>query len=98
MNSDRDLKVPEEVTSDANAQEVARAWVANGGLVCALRPTAWEDGQSWGLVLADLARHVANALQETSGIDAAETLDQIQSVFFAELNEPTDDPTGHFVD
>ena len=43
QNEDRDLGVPSEVMSDAKAREVLRAWVANEGLVCALRPETWPD-------------------------------------------------------
>jgi hypothetical protein len=53
----RDLAVPPEVEKDASAREVFRGWVANGGFVCALRPETWKNRASWGIVLADAARH-----------------------------------------
>jgi len=66
-NKDRDLAVPSEVEADPKAREVLRAWVANGGLVCALRPETWSETSNWGIVLADLARHVANAVHDLKG-------------------------------
>jgi hypothetical protein len=93
----RDLTVPEEVTSDPKAREVLRAWVANDGLVCNLRPETWEDAASWGIVLADVARHVANAVRDLKGTDPDETLRQIQKIFNCELSGPTDEPSGHFL-
>jgi len=57
-NADRDIGVPSEVESDTKAREVLRFWGANGGLVCALRPVTWPDASSWGIVLADVTRHV----------------------------------------
>ena len=94
--ADRDLAVPSEVESDPKAREVLRAWVANGGLVCALRPEAWPDASSWGIVLADVARHVANAVRDLKGDEVAVTIERIRDLFNAELANPTDEPTGHF--
>ena len=90
------LDVPGEVTGAERAQEVLRAWVADGGLVCALQPDAWENTAAWGLLLADLARHVANATRELNGVEPAVTLAGIRAMFEAELDAPTDEPTGHF--
>ena len=94
--TDRDLAVPEEVLRDPNAREVLRAWVANGGLVCNLRPETWEDAGSWGIVLADVARHVANAVKDLKGVEQSMTVARIKALFNAELSNPTDEPTGHF--
>ena len=60
----RDLSIPGEVVRDSKASEVLRAWVANGGLVCSLRPEIWEEPGYWGILLADVARHVANAVND----------------------------------
>lgn len=95
-NKDRDLAIPSEVKQDANSREVLRAWVANGGLVCSLRPETWDEPCAWGIVLADVARHVANATQDLKGTTAAATLERIRATFNSELAEPTDEPTGHF--
>jgi len=91
-----ELTVPREVLADSESQEIMRAWVANGGLVCSFRPTIWEDPGNWGIALADLARHVANAMHEHRGDDPAGTTKRIQEVFNAELEAPTDTPSGYF--
>ncbi len=90
------LDVPGEVAGAERAQEVLRAWVADGGLVCALQPDAWENTAAWGLLLADLARHVANATRELKGVEPAVTLAGIRAMFEAELDAPTDEARGHF--
>ena len=97
MKNDRDLGVPAEVIRDPKANEVIRAWVANNGLVCALRPTTWEKSWAWGIVLADVARHVANALRDERGDEPSLTLKGIQEVFNREMADPTEEPTGSFV-
>jgi len=93
-NPKRDLTVPGEVARDPKASEVLRAWVANGGLVCSLRPELWDDPANWGILLADVARHVADAIHELNGADPDETIAQIQDNFNNELDDPTDEQTG----
>jgi len=95
-NPKRDLTVPGEVARDPRASELLRAWVANNGLVCSLRPEIWDDPANWGILLADVARHVANAIEELNGSDPEETLAAIQDLFNRELSNPTDESTGSF--
>ena len=98
MSDDGDLPVPDDVAVDPNAQEVFRAWVANGHLVCALRPTRWKDSSAWGILLADAARHVANAIRDDVGEEPAITVTRIRDMFNRELTDPTDEPTGDFLE
>jgi len=96
MSNDRDLPVPGDVAADAKAVEVFRAWVANDGLICAVRPTTWKDPSAWGIVLADAARHVANAIRDEVGDEPSVTVAKIREMFNRELAAPTDEPTGSF--
>jgi hypothetical protein len=86
MMNNRDLAVPDEVLLDANSVEVLRAWVANGRLVCALRPATWKDPAAWGVVLADTARHVANAIRDEIGGEPSAVLATISEMFNREIN------------
>jgi hypothetical protein len=54
--------------------------------------TAWEEPAAWGLLLVDVARHVAKAYAN-AGHDEAETLARIRQFFDAEWSHPTDTPT-----
>jgi hypothetical protein len=45
-------------------------------------------------MLADLARHVANAYEELGGREKAETLVRIRTAFEAEWDNPTDEARG----
>jgi Domain of unknown function (DUF5076) len=98
MKKGRDLAVPGEVAAAAEAVEVLRAWVANGGLICAVRPTTWKDPGAWGIVLADAARHVANAIRDEVGDEPSATVAKIREMFNRELSAPTDEPKGSFVE
>lgn len=98
MSYERDLEVPSDVTADPQSQEVLRAWVAHGQLICALCPTRWRDPSAWGILLADAARHVANAIRDGGGDEPSTTVAKIRSMFNLELKDPTDEPTGSFAE
>jgi len=97
-HTEKQLIVPPAAVSDPHSVEVVRAWIANSGLHCSLQVEVWSDKVgAWGIVLADIARHVANAMKEQREADVSETLAAIRSAFDAELDEPTDEPSGGFV-
>ncbi len=70
--------------------ELLRAWVVGQELHCALAADAVPDADTWGVVLADLARHVARALKDREGRDEAATLQSICTAFAAELLTPAE--------
>jgi hypothetical protein len=49
------------------------------------------------ILLADVARHVANALAEEMGLSREDSIQRIRELFNAEMDRPTDKPSGHFV-
>ena len=92
-----ELVVPPEVTSDPKSVEIARVWAAHGGQHVSLDPTLWEDPFAWGIVLVDLARHVANALEKLQGRSKREVLERIREGFDAEWSKPTDEAKGYIL-
>lgn len=95
-----ELNVPPGALTDQQAQELVRAWAAHGGLQCSLNPNAWPKSMAavgWGILLSDIARHVADALHQTENLDKKGTLCQIRSVFNKEIDSPTAEATGNFV-
>ena len=99
MSKKDECIIPEEALSDPNSREVLRAWVANEGLhVSLFIPDAWEDPGHWGIVLADVIRHLADGYQKGQGVDPKLTIARIQEMMSAELGSPTDTPTGGFVE
>ena len=61
-----ELHIPDAAKKDSNAFEILRIWIAGGSQHVSLKTGVWEDPAAWGLMLADLAKHVAN----TSNIKA----------------------------
>jgi hypothetical protein len=88
------LMIPDGAKRDSKSFEILRVWVANKGQHVSLRVGTWNDPAAWGLVLADLARHVANSYQQDAGLDPLKTLERIKAALYAELTSPTDEPSG----
>ncbi len=94
----KQLEIPPLAKNDPNAAEVLRAWVVNGGFQCSLTPGVFGDDEVivWGILLSDVARHVADALYKSEGQDREETLKAIQMHFNAEIDSPTEETKGDF--
>ena len=66
----RELTIPPAAADGRKSVELVRAWIVDDGLHCSLRPGVWPGGGEsyepigWGLLLADVARHAADALYQ----------------------------------
>ncbi len=98
--SDKDeCMIPEDARTDPDSRELLRAWVANAGLhVSLFIPDEWEDPGHWGVALADVTRHLADAYNKSRGIDPKDTVKRIQAMIAAELSTERDDLSGGFVE
>ena len=95
----KELKVPPATNDADNATEIIRGWLIDGSLHCVLLPTIWKDNpETWGILLADIAGHISNALSDVTGADRDEILQRIRNIFVSELDSPTDFPEGDFCD
>jgi hypothetical protein len=88
------LQLPDAARSDPKSFELLRVWVANRGQHVSLRVGVWNDPAAWGILLADLARHIANSYQQDPELDSLKVLQRFKAGLFAELGSPTDEPTG----
>jgi hypothetical protein len=95
MPSNKFLTIPPVAERDKKSFEVFRVWIAEEGQHVSIRCGAWEDPLAWGVVLADLARHIAHAhsLHDKS-IDKDEFLERLLEGFNAEIDTATDEPEG----
>jgi hypothetical protein len=95
MAADKFLDIPPAAQQDKASFEVMRVWIANQGQHVSIRSGAWEDPFAWGIVLADLARHVALAHEmQDSKVDKDVFLERLLEGFRAEIDNPTDEPEG----
>ena len=72
--------------------EVLRAAIVDGGLHVSLR-RAFDDPEAWGMLIADVARHVARIYATEDKFREEETLERIRLLFNAEMDQPTDPGT-----
>ena len=95
MGAEKVLAIPEEAQRDKASFEVMRVWIAEQGQHVSISSGAWEDPFAWGIVLADLARHVAFAHKlQNEGTDEEAFLARLLEGFQAEIDNPTDEPEG----
>ena len=87
----RELEVPPIASSNSQAVEMLRVWAAPGQPQQLTLRTTWKDAGAWGLLLADIARHAANAYSN-KGHNRAEVLGKIRQLLDAEFSRPTDNP------
>src|SRR5438105_3667855 len=72
--------------------EVLRAAVVDGGLHVSLR-RAFDDPQAWGMLLADVTRHIARIYAGEGKFREEETIERIRALYEAEMDAPTDPGT-----
>ena len=90
VTEDSQLDPPAQALSETRAIEILRVWAGTEQLHVTLR-TAWDDPAGWGLVLADIARHVVNAYSQAGGGDPVQIAQRIRNALDAEWADPTSD-------
>jgi hypothetical protein len=88
------LPIPPNALADDSALELARIWAANGRQEVTLATGLWDDPAAWGMMLVDLARHVAIAYEAAGYMRKGAALKRIKAGFDAEWGHPTDKPKG----
>jgi hypothetical protein len=82
------LKAPPSALEHGGT-EVLRAAIVEGGLHVSLR-RAFDDPEAWGMLIADITRHVARIYANESNIPETQTIERIRNLFDAEMDAPTD--------
>jgi hypothetical protein len=72
--------------------EVLRAAIVDGALHVSLR-RAFDDPEAWGMLIADITRHVARIYATEDKFRETETVERIRAIFEAEMDAPTDPGT-----
>ena len=97
-----ELPIPPVAIDDERSVEMIRLWIARQKLHCVLNIGFWEEREiderdAWGVLLADMIRHITDAHQHEYGRDAAESITRIRTAFEAEMESPTSRRTGEFL-
>lgn len=86
-SSGDDLPAP-EIAANSQSMELLRIWLIDGAPHFVITPNLWNDPAAWGLLLADVMRHLGNAY-EVEGKDKDAVIARIKAAFDAEWDEPT---------
>ena len=95
------MKPPPAAARDLNSVEMARVWIAERGLHCAINVGIYADRSdvsepaAWGIILADLTRHLSRALSNEAH-DPGALIAEIRASYLRELKDPTSDIEGGF--
>jgi hypothetical protein len=82
---------PPPMAATPGAVEILRVWAREGHPQQLSLQPLWNDPGAWGLLLADIARHVSRAYAD-QGRDPEEVLGRILELWNAEWANPTDEP------
>ncbi|PIC02113.1 DUF5076 domain-containing protein [Caulobacter sp. X] len=91
--------IPPAALRDTDAVELARVWIAEQGLHCSLKCGLYAEGgvetetAAWGIILADMAGHIADALSADGLGGEGALLDAIVESFNIEVSTPTSERT-----
>jgi hypothetical protein len=97
----RPLIIPPAAQRDPESIQMISAWIADQSLHCSLNIGLFEahgsdEPQAWGVMLADLIRHIARAHQDEFGSEREDTVASILATVELRLNEPEPDADGSF--
>ncbi len=93
MSDKNALAIPKAALRDPKSFEVLRVWIAEQDQHVALSLGVWQDPAAWGILLADLARHIVRGHGQQPGkrdFDADTFLERLRDGFDAEFDEPTE--------
>jgi hypothetical protein len=79
---------PPPAALEFGGNEILRAAIVNNGLQVSLL-RAFEKPEVWGLLLADIARHVSRVFAAEDGVPESVVLKKVCDLFDAEMAKPT---------
>jgi hypothetical protein len=91
------MEPPDEVLKDPGARDILQVWVLSDGNLGISMRVAFTDARLWGVMLADLARHMAAAhTRNNTELVEAQVLDTILDVFQDKIAGPSTLVHGKF--
>jgi hypothetical protein len=85
------LHIPPAVLEQGGV-EVLRAVIVDGDLHVSLR-RAFDDPDPWGMLIADVTRHIARIYATESSLTQDQVIERVRTIYDAEMDRPTDPGT-----
>ena len=90
QNSLNEISPPPGATGSVKAKEVLRCWIVDDDLRVSFLPNAFVDSiETWGLLLSDVARHIAQSAEQDGIASYDVARSRIKKQFDAEWNKPS---------
>lgn len=81
-----DLDVPDEIAGDAAFDEVLRVWIAEDSIV-AMRNVFGPGSRNWGMVIADIAVHIARMRLQNDDVPMEENFKAIEDGYRGRMSD-----------
>jgi hypothetical protein len=91
MPNQSNLPIPVQIENAQRSMELMRVWIADRRQIVEITPSLWDDPRTWGLLLVDIAKHIALAYAQ-NGHDPEVVRQSVYNAFQMEWNRPTDVP------
>jgi hypothetical protein len=82
----RELEIPQAVYEDDAFDEVLRVWIASDAIIT-MQNVFGPHAHNWGMVLADIAMHIAKMRLEQDDIPEVETLQALEDGYRGRMSE-----------
>src|SRR3546814_17405114 len=98
----KELVIPPPATRDLNSIEMIRTWIAEHGLHCTINVGLYRDNgehdeaTAWGIILADVVSHLANAVEERYGDNQVSPIKAVVRRFTQQLQLTTSKTKGYY--
>jgi hypothetical protein len=97
----RTLVIPPAARRDDDSIQMLSAWIAENGLHCTMNVGMWHgqgqrEARAWGILLAGVIRHLANAIEKQQGLPRDATAAEILQCLHEEFEDPTSGADGGF--
>lgn len=86
------LETPKEVSQEQDAIEILKVWKVTKGQIFTFSTDVWSDSAAWGLLVADLIKHISKALTASRPDDYDKVYNRILDAINAELGLSSDSP------
>ena len=82
----RELEVPAVVVENSEFDEILRVWIGSDAVVT-MQDFFGPNAHNWGMVLADIAMHIARMRLEQDDVPEIETLNALEDGYRGRMSE-----------
>ena len=82
----RELEVPAVVVENSEFDEILRVWIGSDAVVT-MQDLFGPNAHNWGMVLADIAMHIARMRLEQDDVPEIETLNALEDGYRGRMSE-----------